>query len=61
MKAAIWATTVQEMHSEERPGGLGHHATYIQAGHIYAVAHNHVNELVWRAVFSEEDFSIEDL
>lgn len=42
-------------------GSLGCHTTYIKAGHIHPVAHDHINEFIWRAVFSEEYFSIEDL
>lgn len=35
--------------------------TYIQAGHVHPVAHNHVDELVRGAILSEEHFCIEDL
>lgn len=35
--------------------------TYIQAGHVHPVAHDHIDELVWGAVFSEEHFCVEDL
>jgi len=57
----IWVTAVQEIQSEEKPRGQGHRATYIEAGHIHPVAHNHIDEVIWRAVFSEEYLSIEDL
>lgn len=42
------------------PPPTGPGATYIQAWHVHAVAHNHVYELVWGAVFSEEHLSVED-
>lgn len=45
----------------EEPRGLGHRTTYIEAGHIHPVAHNHIYEVIWRAVFSEEYLGVEDL
>lgn len=45
----------------EKPRGLGHRTTYIEAGHIHPIAHNHIDEVIWRAVFSEEYLSAEDL
>lgn len=41
--------------------GWGTGATYIQAGHVHPVAHNHIDELIRGAVLSEEHLRIEDL
>lgn len=35
--------------------------TYIQAGHVHSVAHDHIDELIRGAILSEEYFRIEDL
>lgn len=48
---ARWVTAGQE----------GHRTTYIEAGHVHPVAHNHIDEIIWRAVFSEEYLGVEDL
>lgn len=48
-----------ELCSRTRTPGAG--ATYIQAGHVHPVAHDHIDELVWGAVFSEEHLRVEDL
>lgn len=45
----------------EKPRGLGRCTTYIEAGHIHPIAHNHIDEVIRRAVFPEEYLGIEDL
>lgn len=57
-----WVGALQsKRYTERKAHGLGHCTTYIEAGHVHPVAHNHIDEIIWRAVFSEEYLGVEDL